>query len=103
MLARGERYRAADGNPAPGQRAHSQLSACDGAARFGLADPERFAQIHRSVIVALAQVVQLAQVLQLAQVAQVTRGANETADIHLRGRTEVLPVSRSFVHLFRQM
>ena len=54
-------------------------------------DPERFVQIHRSVIVALAQV------------AQVTRGANETADIHLRGRTELLPVSRSFVHRFRQM
>ena len=54
-------------------------------------DPDRFVQIHRSVIVALHQV------------AQVTRGANETADVHLRGRNEVLPVSRSFVHLFRQM
>ena len=54
-------------------------------------DPERFVQIHRSVIVALAQV------------AQVARGANETADLHLRGRNEVLPVSRSYVHLFRQM
>jgi hypothetical protein len=28
---------------------------------------------------------------------------NETADIHLKGRTEVLPVSRSYLHLFRQM
>ena len=54
-------------------------------------DPARFVQIHRSVIVALAQV------------AQVTRGANETAEVHLRGRPEVLPVSRSYVHLFRQM
>lgn len=54
-------------------------------------DPQRFVQIHRSVIVALAQV------------AQVARGANETADLHLRGRNEVLPVSRSYVHLFRQM
>ncbi len=54
-------------------------------------DPARFVQIHRSVIVALAQV------------AQVTRGANETADVHLRGRPEVLPVSRSYLHLFRQM
>ncbi|MDP3611514.1 MAG: LytTR family DNA-binding domain-containing protein, partial [Rubrivivax sp.] len=54
-------------------------------------DPARFVQIHRSVIVALSQV------------AQVTRGANESADVHLRGRTEVLPVSRSYLHLFRQM
>ena len=54
-------------------------------------DPARFVQIHRSVIVALPFV------------AQVVRGANETADVHLRGRPEVLPVSRSFVHQFRQM
>ena len=53
--------------------------------------PDHFVQIHRSVIVALSQV------------AQVTRGANETADIHLRDRSELLPVSRSYVHLFRQM
>ena len=54
-------------------------------------DPARFVQIHRSVIVAMPQV------------AQVTRGANETADVHLRGRSEVLPVSRSYLHQFRQM
>jgi DNA-binding LytR/AlgR family response regulator len=54
-------------------------------------DPERFAQIHRSVIV------------NLHQVAQVQRGLNETAEVHLKGRAEVLPVSRSFVHVFRQM
>jgi DNA-binding LytR/AlgR family response regulator len=54
-------------------------------------DPARFVQIHRSVIVALPQV------------AQITRGANETADVHLHGRPEVLPVSRSYVHQFRQM
>ena len=54
-------------------------------------DPEQFAQIHRSVIV------------NLHQVAQVTRGANETAEVHLRGRSEVLPVSRSYLHVFRQM
>ncbi len=54
-------------------------------------DPERFLQVHRSVIV------------NLHHVTQVLRGANETADIHLRGRSEVLPVSRSFLHLFRQM
>ena len=54
-------------------------------------DPEVFVQIHRSAIV------------NLHHVAQVVRGANETADVHLRGRSEVLPVSRSFLHLFRQM
>ena len=54
-------------------------------------DPEVFVQVHRSVIV------------NLRHVAQVVRGANETADIHLRGRTEVLPVSRSYLHQVRQM
>ena len=54
-------------------------------------DPARFAQIHRSVIV------------NLHEVAQIVRGANETADVHLRGRSEVLPVSRSYLHVFRQM
>ncbi len=54
-------------------------------------DPARFAQIHRSVIV------------NLHCVAQIVRGANETADVHLRGRSEVLPVSRSYLHVFRQM
>ncbi|MEO5771048.1 MAG: LytTR family DNA-binding domain-containing protein [Burkholderiaceae bacterium] len=54
-------------------------------------DPDRFAQIHRSVIV------------NLSRIGQVTRGLNETADVHLAGRSEVLPVSRSYLHLFRQM
>ena len=54
-------------------------------------EPEQFIQVHRSVIV------------NLRQVAQVTRGANETAEVHLRGRPETLPVSRSYLHLFRQM
>lgn len=54
-------------------------------------DAERFVQVHRSVIV------------NLHRVSQVTRGLNETAELHLTGRAEVLPVSRSFVHLFRQM
>ena len=49
------------------------------------------AQVHRSVIV------------NLKQVAQVIRGANETAEVHLRGRNVALPVSRSYLHLFRQM
>jgi hypothetical protein len=34
---------------------------------------------------------------------RVARGANETADIHLKGRDDVLPVSRNYLHLFRQM
>jgi DNA-binding LytR/AlgR family response regulator len=54
-------------------------------------DPAQFAQVHRSVVV------------NLRSIAHVTRGMNETADIHLKHRKEVLPVSRSFLHLFRQM
>ena len=54
-------------------------------------DPDQFAQVHRSVIV------------NLKQVSQVIRGANETAEVHLRGRSVTLPVSRSYLHLFRQM
>jgi len=54
-------------------------------------DPDQFAQVHRSVVV------------NLRAISHVTRGDNETADIHLKGRKEVLPVSRSYLHLFRQM
>jgi DNA-binding LytR/AlgR family response regulator len=54
-------------------------------------DAAQFAQVHRSVVV------------NLRAISHVTRGANETADIHLKGRTEVLPVSRTYLHLFRQM
>jgi DNA-binding LytR/AlgR family response regulator len=54
-------------------------------------DPTQFAQVHRSVVV------------NLRSIAHVARNANETADIHLKGRDEVLPVSRSYLHLFRQM
>ena len=54
-------------------------------------DAERFAQVHRSVVV------------NLRSIDHVTRGENETAQVHLRGRGEVLPVSRSYLHLFRQM
>jgi DNA-binding LytR/AlgR family response regulator len=54
-------------------------------------DPTHFVQIHRSVIV------------NLHQVAQVTRGLNETAEVQLKGRDESLPVSRSYLHVFRQM
>jgi DNA-binding LytR/AlgR family response regulator len=54
-------------------------------------DAEQFAQVHRSVVV------------NLRAISHVTRGDNETAGIHLKGRPEVLPVSRSYLHLFRQM
>jgi DNA-binding LytR/AlgR family response regulator len=54
-------------------------------------DPDCFVQVHRSVVV------------NLHAISHVTRGLNETADVHLKGRTEVLPVSRSYLHLFRQM
>lgn len=54
-------------------------------------DPEHFAQVHRSVVV------------NLRAVSHVTRGENETANIHLKGRDETLPVSRSYLHRFRQM
>ena len=54
-------------------------------------DDSQFAQVHRSVVV------------NLRAVSHVTRGANETADIHLKGRQEVLPVSRTYLHLFKQM
>ena len=54
-------------------------------------DHSQFAQVHRSVVV------------NLRAISHVTRGDNETATIHLKGRKEVLPVSRSYLHLFHQM
>lgn len=42
-------------------------------------------------------------VVNLRAIAHITRGANETADIHLKGRSQVLPVSRTYLHRFRQM
>lgn len=54
-------------------------------------DPVDFAQVHRSVAVSLKAI------------SHVVRGDNDTATIHLKGRDEVLPVSRSYLHLFRQM
>lgn len=54
-------------------------------------DPEQFAQVHRAVVV------------NLSSVSHVKRGENETADIGLKGREETLPVSRTYLHLFRQM
>jgi DNA-binding LytR/AlgR family response regulator len=54
-------------------------------------DESLFVQVHRSVIV------------NLQSVARVIRGENETAEVQLKGRPEVLPVSRSYLHRFRQM
>ncbi len=54
-------------------------------------DATQFARVHRSVVV------------NLRAISHVVRGPHETADIHLKNRNEVLPVSRTFVHLFRQM
>lgn len=54
-------------------------------------DAAEFVQVHRSVVVSRRAI------------SHVTRGINETAAIHLKGRGEVLPVSRSYLHLFRQM
>lgn len=54
-------------------------------------DPGQFAQVHRSVVV------------NLRAISHVVRGDHETAEIHLKRRDEVLPVSRSYLHLFRQM
>jgi DNA-binding LytR/AlgR family response regulator len=48
-------------------------------------------QVHRSFVV------------NLQAISHVTRGQNETADIHLKEREGVVPVSRSYLHLFRQM
>jgi DNA-binding LytR/AlgR family response regulator len=54
-------------------------------------DAEQFVQVHRSVVV------------NLRSIRLVKRHDNETAEISIKGRDEVLPVSRNYVHLFRQM
>ena len=54
-------------------------------------DPAQFVQIHRSTVV------------NLERVSHVVRGENETAQVHLKGRSETLRSSRSFNHIFRQM
>jgi DNA-binding LytR/AlgR family response regulator len=54
-------------------------------------DAEQFAQVHRSVIV------------NLRAISHVKRHDNDTAEIHLKARHDVLPVSRNYLHLFRQM
>lgn len=54
-------------------------------------DPQQFVQVHRAVVV------------NLRAISHVARSDGDSADIHLKGRKEVLPVSRSYLHLFRQM
>lgn len=54
-------------------------------------DPQQFAQVHRSVVV------------NLRAIRCVTRGENETAEIELKGRSERLPVSRSYLQIFKEM
>ena len=54
-------------------------------------DAEAFLQVHRSVVV------------NRRAISHFTRLPNETGEIHLKGREEVLPVSRSYLHLFKQM
>jgi len=54
-------------------------------------DAEQFVQVHRSVVV------------NRHAISHISRGANETAQVHLKARSEVLPVSRSYLHLFKQM
>jgi DNA-binding LytR/AlgR family response regulator len=58
---------------------------------IGMLDGTQFAQIHRAIAV------------NLRAVAHLVRGDNETAELHLKGRTEVLPVSRGYMGQFRQM
>ena len=54
-------------------------------------DGERFVQVHRSVVV------------NLRAIREVIRADNDTATIYMKGRDETLPVSRSYLHQFRQM
>jgi DNA-binding LytR/AlgR family response regulator len=53
-------------------------------------DPQRFAQIHRSCIVNLARVSHMTHV-------------GDAGEVQLQGRSEKLPVSRSYLHLFERM
>ena len=54
-------------------------------------DPDRCVQIHRSAMV------------NLRHVSQFSHGPGDAGEVHLKGRAERLAVSRSYVHLFRQM
>lgn len=52
-------------------------------------DPAQFQQVHRAVVV------------NLEAVSHVTPGPNEKADLYFKHRTDVLPVSRTYLHLFK--
>ena len=54
-------------------------------------DGSHFIQVHRSVVV------------NMNMLSHVTRGENETATVYMKGRAEKLPVSRSYLHHFKQM
>lgn len=54
-------------------------------------DPERFAQVHRSAIVSLDRV------------SHFTHGPGDSGEVHLKGRSDRVAVSRSYLHLFQQM
>lgn len=54
-------------------------------------DPDKFWQIHRSTLV------------NTRHIAGVVRGLRDQADLKLKGRPEILTVSRAFTHLFKQM
>jgi DNA-binding LytR/AlgR family response regulator len=54
-------------------------------------DPQRFWQIHRATIVSTRAI------------AGVVRGLRDQADLKLKGRPEILTVSRNYTHLFKQM
>lgn len=54
-------------------------------------DPQRFWQIHRATVVATRAI------------AGVVRGMRDQADLKLKGRPEILTVSRNYTHLFKQM
>lgn len=54
-------------------------------------DPGCFVQVHRSTIV------------NLMHVDRFSHGSGDSGEVHLKGRDERVTVSRSYVHLFRQM
>lgn len=54
-------------------------------------DAARFVQVHSAVVV------------NLGAISHVTGEENETAHIHLKGPSDVLPVRRTSLHLSRQM
>jgi DNA-binding LytR/AlgR family response regulator len=54
-------------------------------------DPQQFAQIHRATII------------RLSAIGRVDRTGADFLDLHVQGSSEVLKVSRSYTHLFKQM